>query len=104
MRQPICDAISRTKSLRFSNPVAALGICSVIRVFVRTRIHTFGFDFKPRTKAKSLADASDILEYLHETIDEYAPAPFIHYKQQVIRELANGQRFMGCTSRGRLYG
>ena len=47
-------------------------------------LYTFGFDFKPRTKAKSLADASDILEYLHETIDEYALAPFIHYKQQVI--------------------
>ncbi|MDF8319983.1 flavin-containing monooxygenase [Serratia marcescens] len=47
-------------------------------------LYTFGFDFKPWTKAKSLADASDILEYLHETIDEYALAPFIHYKQQVI--------------------
>lgn len=26
-------------------------------------LYTFGFDFKPWTKAKSLADAADILEY-----------------------------------------
>ncbi len=34
-------------------------------------LYTFGFDFKPWTKAKSLADAADILEYLREAVAEY---------------------------------
>lgn len=47
-------------------------------------LYTFGFDFKPWTKAKSLADAADILEYLGEAIDEHQLAPFIQYQQKVI--------------------
>lgn len=47
-------------------------------------LYTFGFDFKPWTKDKSLADAKDILEYLSETVDEYALEPFIQYKQKVV--------------------
>ncbi|PYG78381.1 MULTISPECIES: NAD(P)/FAD-dependent oxidoreductase [unclassified Pseudomonas] len=47
-------------------------------------LYTFGFDFKPWTKAKSLADAADILEYLDEAIDEHQLAPFIQYQQKVI--------------------
>ncbi|MFJ7789329.1 flavin-containing monooxygenase [Pseudomonas sp. NPDC096925] len=47
-------------------------------------LYTFGFDFKPWTKAKSLADAADILEYLREAIDEYELGPFIQYQQKVV--------------------
>ncbi|MDU9390215.1 NAD(P)/FAD-dependent oxidoreductase [Pseudomonas sp. zfem002] len=47
-------------------------------------LFTFGFDFKPWTKAKSLADAADILEYLREAIDEYALDPYIQYQQKVV--------------------
>lgn len=47
-------------------------------------LYTFGFDFKPWTKAKSLADAKDILEYLSETVEEYGLQPFIQYKQKVV--------------------
>ncbi|MGK0160393.1 flavin-containing monooxygenase [Pseudomonas mosselii] len=47
-------------------------------------LYTFGFDFKPWTKAKSLADAADILEYLREAIDEYQLEPFIQYQQKVV--------------------
>lgn len=47
-------------------------------------LFTFGFDFKPWTKDKSLADAEDILEYLKETVDEYGLAPLIQYQQKVV--------------------
>lgn len=47
-------------------------------------LYTFGFDFKPWTKAKSLADAADILEYLREAIDEHELDPFIQYQQKVV--------------------
>lgn len=47
-------------------------------------LYTFGFDFKPWTKAKSLADAADILEYLGEAIDEHQLEQFIRYKQKVV--------------------
>ncbi|WP_085654154.1 MULTISPECIES: NAD(P)/FAD-dependent oxidoreductase [unclassified Pseudomonas] len=47
-------------------------------------LFTFGFDFKPWTKEKSLADAEDILEYLKETVDEYGLAPLIQYQQKVV--------------------
>ncbi|MCO3041689.1 NAD(P)/FAD-dependent oxidoreductase, partial [Pseudomonas aeruginosa] len=47
-------------------------------------LYTFGFDFKPWTKAKSLADAADILEYLREAIDEHELETLIQYRQTVI--------------------
>ncbi len=47
-------------------------------------LYTFGFDFKPWTKAKSLADAADIIEYLREAIDEHELDALIQYKQTVI--------------------
>ncbi len=47
-------------------------------------LYTFGFDFKPWTKAKSLADAADILEYLREAVDEYQLTPFIQYQQKIL--------------------
>lgn len=34
-------------------------------------MHTFGFDFKPWTNPKALADGDSILEYLEETVAEY---------------------------------
>ncbi|WP_047286501.1 flavin-containing monooxygenase [Pseudomonas protegens] len=47
-------------------------------------LFTFGFDFKPWTKDKSLADAADILEYLNETIEEYRLEKTIQYRQKVV--------------------
>ena len=34
-------------------------------------MHTLGFRFKPWIHDKSIADGPSIMEYLHETIDEY---------------------------------
>jgi cation diffusion facilitator CzcD-associated flavoprotein CzcO len=47
-------------------------------------LYTFGYDFKPWTKEKSLADAKDILGYLRETTTEYQLEPYIRYRQRVI--------------------
>ncbi len=46
-------------------------------------LYTFGFDFKPWEKDKTLADARDILEYLHETVNEFSLEDTIHYQQRV---------------------
>ena len=46
-------------------------------------LYTFGFDFKPWVKNKTLADARDILEYLRETVEEFDLGPVIQYQQQV---------------------
>ena len=34
-------------------------------------MHTLGFRFKPWIHDKSIADGPSIMEYLHETVDEY---------------------------------
>lgn len=47
-------------------------------------LFTFGFDFKPWTKDKSLADAEDILGYLRETLDEFHLEQYIRYQQKVV--------------------
>ncbi len=46
-------------------------------------LYTFGFDFKPWIKNKSLADARDILEYLHQTVEEFDLESVIQYQQRV---------------------
>lgn len=44
---------------------------------------TLGYSFKPWTAANSIADASDILTYLHETVKENSIEGKIRYKHQV---------------------
>lgn len=48
-------------------------------------LHTFGYEFKPWTKKNALADAHEILEYLHETVDEYDLWSKIHLGHKAIR-------------------
>ncbi len=47
-------------------------------------LHTFGYEFKPWTKKNAIADAHEIMDYLHETIDEYGLADRIHLGHKVI--------------------
>ena len=47
-------------------------------------MHTLGFRFKPWIHKKSIADASSILEYLNETVDEYGIRDKIVFNQKVI--------------------
>jgi monooxygenase len=42
-------------------------------------LHTFGYEFKPWTREKAIADAPEILDYLHETVDEHDLAPHIRF-------------------------
>ena len=46
-------------------------------------MHTFGFNFKPWTKPKTLADGPSILEYLDEAVKEYQLEDHIRYSHQV---------------------
>ena len=47
-------------------------------------MHTFGFKFKPWTRAKTISDGPSILEYLNETIDEYTVRDNIDFGRRVI--------------------
>jgi len=46
-------------------------------------MHTLGFRFKPWIHKKSIADATSILEYLNETVDEYGIRDKIVFNQKV---------------------
>jgi cation diffusion facilitator CzcD-associated flavoprotein CzcO len=46
-------------------------------------MHTLGFRFKPWIHKKSIADASSILEYLNETVDEYGIRDKIVFNHKV---------------------
>lgn len=48
-------------------------------------MHTFGFNFKPWTESKVLADGSSILSYLKDTIDEFGLSQQIQYGEKVTR-------------------
>ena len=48
-------------------------------------MHTLGFNFKPWTAAKSIADGPSIKSYLHETIAEHDLEPHIQLEQKVQR-------------------
>ena len=48
-------------------------------------MYTFGFGFKPWTKDNAIADAHEILDYLHEAIDENGLARHIHLGHKVLR-------------------
>jgi monooxygenase len=48
-------------------------------------LHTFGYEFKPWTSKNAIADAHEILDYLHETIAENDLARRIYLGHKVIR-------------------
>jgi len=48
-------------------------------------LHTFGFEFKPWTSDNAIADADEILDYLHEAIDEDGLAKRIYLQHKVVR-------------------
>lgn len=48
-------------------------------------LHTFGYEFKAWTSDNAIADAHEILDYLHEVIDEDGLARRIHLQHKVIR-------------------
>ena len=48
-------------------------------------LHTFGYEFKPWTSDNAIADAHEILDYLHEVIDEDGLAERIYFQHKVIR-------------------
>ncbi len=46
-------------------------------------MYTLGFDFKPWTDPKAIADGPSILAYLNETVDEFGIREHIRFNQQV---------------------
>ena len=48
-------------------------------------LHTFGYEFKPWTSDNAIADADEILDYLHEVIEEDGLAKRIYLHHNVIR-------------------
>ena len=47
-------------------------------------MHTFGFKFKPWTNPKAIADGDSILDYLHETIDEFGVRDNIRFRHKCV--------------------
>lgn len=47
-------------------------------------MHTFGFNFKPWTNAKAIADGPSILEYLEEAVGEFDIGKHIHFDRRVV--------------------
>ena len=47
-------------------------------------MHTLGYDFKPWEHEKSIADGPSIMEYLHETVEEYNVKQHIRYNSKVV--------------------
>ena len=48
-------------------------------------LHTFGYEFKPWTSDNAIADADEILDYLHEVVEENGLAKRIYLHHKVIR-------------------
>lgn len=48
-------------------------------------LHTFGYEFKPWTSDNAIADADEILDYLHEAVAENDLARRIHLGHKVLR-------------------
>lgn len=47
-------------------------------------MYTLGYNFKPWTARKAIADAPSILKYLHETVDEYKLEEKIRFNRKVV--------------------
>lgn len=48
-------------------------------------MYTFGFSFRPWTNPKSIADGSSIMEYLHETMDEFQLHDYVHFDTKITK-------------------
>jgi monooxygenase len=48
-------------------------------------LHTFGYEFKPWTSENAIADAHEILSYLHEVIEENDLGRRIYFQHKVVR-------------------
>ncbi|MBU4567632.1 MAG: NAD(P)/FAD-dependent oxidoreductase, partial [Alphaproteobacteria bacterium] len=46
-------------------------------------MHTLGFDFKPWTEAKAIADGPSIRKYVNDTADEYGVRPHISFNTKI---------------------
>ncbi|WP_167104329.1 NAD(P)/FAD-dependent oxidoreductase [Mycobacterium sp. DL592] len=57
-------------------------------------LHTFGYEFKPWTSDNAIADAHEILDYLHEVIEEDDLARRIYLQHKVV-----GANFDSATAR-----
>ena len=53
-------------------------------------MYTLGYDFKPWTDAKAIADGPAILAYVRETAREYGVEPHIRYGHKVVRAAWSG--------------
>lgn len=60
-------------------------------------MHTLGYDFKPWTAEKAIADGPSIMAYLRETIEEHDLGPLIHLGRRV-----EGASWRSAESRWRL--
>ena len=47
-------------------------------------MHTLGYNFKPWTEAKAIADGPAIHKYVHETADEYGIRPHIRFSTKIV--------------------
>ena len=47
-------------------------------------LHTFGYEFKPWTSDNAIAGADEILDYLHETVEENALSPHIRVGHKIV--------------------
>jgi cation diffusion facilitator CzcD-associated flavoprotein CzcO len=47
-------------------------------------MHTLGFNFKPWTEAKAIADGPSIRKYVNETADEYGIRPHIRFNTKIV--------------------
>ncbi|MBA3068701.1 MAG: NAD(P)/FAD-dependent oxidoreductase [Hyphomonas sp.] len=47
-------------------------------------MHTLGFDFKPWTEAKAIADGPSIRKYVNDTADEYGVRPHISFNTKIV--------------------
>lgn len=48
-------------------------------------LHTFGYEFKPWTSDNAIADADEILDYMHEVIEEDGLAKRIYFQHKVVK-------------------
>ncbi|MCB0932218.1 MAG: NAD(P)/FAD-dependent oxidoreductase [Mycobacterium sp.] len=48
-------------------------------------LHTFGYEFKPWTSDNAIADADEILEYLHQVIEEDGLGKRLYFRHKVVR-------------------
>jgi hypothetical protein len=62
-------------------------------------MHTLGFDFKPWTEAKAIADGPSIRKYVNETADEYGVRQHIRFNTKIVAaDWSNADQVWHVTS------